>query len=94
MPAADVDRETAVALSNVLRERRKKLGLTQEQLADLAEMDAKYYQSLENGRNNSKPDSLANPSLKILRKLAGAYGTTVPDLMWDVFERSEDSPEP
>lgn len=90
MAATDTDRAMAVALSRTLRERRKSLGKTQEELAGLAGIDAKYYQSLENGRNNSKPESLANPSLKILRKLAGAYGVSVPDLMWDVFGDEDD----
>jgi transcriptional regulator with XRE-family HTH domain len=81
----DSDRQMAEALSKTLRKHRKQTGRTQEELAGLAGIDAKYYQSLENGRNNSKPESLANPSLKIIRKLAGAYGISVPDLMWDVF---------
>lgn len=91
MAATDVDRAMAAALSRTLRERRKQLGKTQEELAALAGMDAKYYQSLENGRNNSKPDSLANPSLRILRQLASAYGVSVPDLMFEVFDASDDT---
>lgn len=72
-----------------MRTHRKKAGRTQEELASLAGIDAKYYQSLESGRNNSKPESLANPSLKIIRKPAGAYGVSVLALMWDVLGDDE-----
>lgn len=85
MAATDVDRKMADALALSLRRHRKKLGKTQEELAGEAGIDAKYYQAMESGKGNSAPDSVANPSLQVLRKLASAYGVTVPDLMWDVF---------
>lgn len=75
----------AEALSRTLRKHRKTLGKTQEELAGLAGIDAKYYQSMESGKGNSSPGSIANPTLQVLRKLADAYGLSVPDLIWDVF---------
>lgn len=85
MAVEEVDREIASALREVLRRHRDATGLTQEQLAAKAGIDWKYYQSLESGKGNSSRDSIANPTLQVLRKLAGAYGVPVPDLIWDVF---------
>lgn len=85
MAATDVDRQIAEALSKVLRANRKRVGKTQEELAGLAGIDAKYYQAMESGKGNSSATSVANPSLQVIRKLADAFGVTVPDLMWDVF---------
>lgn len=92
MAATDIDRQMAEALSRTLRSHRKKVGKTQEELAGLAGIDAKYYQSMESGRGNSSPDSVANPSLQVIRKLATAYGVSVPDLMWDVFNDGGEYP--
>lgn len=89
MATEQIDRETAAALKQSLRRFREGTGLTQEQLAERAGIDWKYYQALENGKGNSAKDSVANPSLQIIRKLAGAYGVSVPDLMWDVFNDDE-----
>lgn len=74
----------AAALAAALRTRRKAIGLTQEQLAAAAGIDAKYYGSLENAQGNSSGRA-ANPSLQVIRKLSEAYGISVPDLMFDVF---------
>lgn len=84
-----MDREAARRLGDTLRNRRTETGLTQQQLADRAGIDWKYYQALENAKGNSAKDSVANPSLQVLRRLADAYDTTVPDLMWDVFGQRE-----
>ena len=84
MAATDIDREVAAALATALRTRRKAAGLTQEQMAARAEIDPKYYGSLENAQGNSTGRA-ANPSLQVLRKLADGYGVSVPDLMFDVF---------
>ncbi|MET0931581.1 MAG: helix-turn-helix transcriptional regulator [Aeromicrobium sp.] len=90
MAATDTDRQMAEALSKTLRSHRKRVGKTQEELAGVAGIDSKYYQSMESGRGNSSADSVANPSLQVLRKLAEAYGVSVPDLMWDVFNDGAD----
>lgn len=87
MAASDIDRDVAAALATALRTRRKAAGLTQEQLAARAEIDVKYYGSLENAQGNSTGRA-ANPSLQIIRKLADSYGVSVPDLMFDVFGSS------
>jgi transcriptional regulator with XRE-family HTH domain len=57
-----------------LRELREKAGLTQEQLAQLSEVDYKYIQRLE-----SKDPS--SPSLNILEKLAKAFKIKVSKLL-------------
>lgn len=92
MAVEKIDREIARTLGEVLRRHRDSTGLSQEKLAALAGVDWKYYQSLESGKGNSSRDSIANPTLQVLRKLAGAYGVPVPDLVWDVFNDEADSP--
>ncbi len=90
------DRDMAEALRTVLKKRRSETGLSQEKLAERAGIDWKYYQALESGWSNTAKGSPANPTLQVLRKLAEAYGISVPDLMWDVFgERgAEFHPQP
>ena len=51
---------------------RKNAGLTQEQLAEKAEIDLSYLGRIEMGQEN--------PSLKYLNKLATALGVKVPEL--------------
>jgi len=57
-----------------LRKLREKHKLTQEQLAQLAEVDYKYIQRLE-GKTPS------SPSLNIIEKLAKAFGITISQLL-------------
>ena len=57
-----------------IRKLREKHNLTQEQLAQLAEVDYKYIQRLE-GKTPS------SPSLNIIEKLAKAFGITISQLM-------------
>ena len=57
-----------------IRKLREKHNLTQEQLAQLAEVDYKYIQRLE-GKTPS------SPSLNIIEKLAKAFGLTISQLM-------------
>ncbi len=54
----------SVALGVAMRERRKELGLSQESLANEADLDRTYVGGLERGERN--------PTLKVLWKLARA----------------------
>lgn len=75
----------AEALSAAMRSRRKAAGLSQVEVAERAEMDPKHYQALESGFTSYRDRKPANPNLDTLRRIALAYGTTVPDLMHEVF---------
>lgn len=52
---------------------RKKLGLSQEALADAADIDRTYVSQLERAK--------VNPSLAVLVRIAGALNVTVSDLL-------------
>lgn len=56
-----------------VRDRRKALGLTQEQLAYRAPVSLKTLQRLESGR--------FSPSMTTLRAVAGVLGCSVADLL-------------
>ena len=57
-----------------LKDLRNKKKITQEKLADLAELEYKYIQRLE----SKKPSS---PTLNTLEKIAKAFNTTVSKLV-------------
>jgi len=69
-----MESETGKRLFVRLRELRQKRGLTQEALAERADIKYKHYQSIEGGR---KPDV----RLSTLVKLAKAHGMDV----WELF---------
>ena len=56
-------------MGGLIRERRIILGLTQQELADYADMSLRMLVALENDK--------ANPSLKILEALASVLGMEV-----------------
>lgn len=60
-------------LGDNIRELRKKKGLTQEKLAELAHMDPKSVIEIENGNRN--------PTLKTIRKIALALKVDVSELL-------------
>lgn len=62
------------ALRLRLRQLRKIHELTQEEVAELASIDAKYYQDLELGRRD-------NPGLSVLINLAKVYAIRVYQLL-------------
>ncbi|MBM0743967.1 helix-turn-helix transcriptional regulator [Phormidium sp. CLA17] len=55
-----------------IRRRRRELDLSQEELAERAEMNRTYLSDVERGE--------VNPSLEIIDKLAGALGISVANL--------------
>lgn len=64
--------ETAVALGKRIRALRERGELTQEQLAESAELSLKHLGLIERGQ--------ANPTLSSLEGLAKAFGLTLPEL--------------
>jgi len=62
-----------------VRRLREKLGWTQEQLAEVAEMSATYIGFIERGENV--------PTLTIILKLADALGVTPAQLIADVSRK-------
>lgn len=62
-----------IMLGKMLKKARKKAGLTQEQVADMASLSVPYIGYLETG--------LRKPSLKTLKKLAKVLGAKVSDLI-------------
>jgi transcriptional regulator with XRE-family HTH domain len=54
-----------------LKKRRKLMGLSQEKLALLSDIDRTYVQLLEKAK--------ANPSIKLMEKLANTLGISVKD---------------
>ena len=63
-----------IRLGNHLRILRRKNKLTQEKLADLADLEYKYIQRLE----GKKPSS---PTLNSLEKLSKAFDTSISELL-------------
>ncbi len=75
MPGIDLSSK----FGRVIRRRRKKLGLSQEELAHQAGITRNYVSLLELGQRN--------PSLNVIALLARALGTTVTSLARDVESR-------
>lgn len=65
--------ESDIKLGKRLQKARKEAGLTQEQIADKANLSVPYIGYLETG--------LRKPSLKTLKKLAKIMGVKVSDLI-------------
>ncbi len=81
----ELERTRALALAGRLRELRAAKGMTQEEAAHAAGMDRNHYQLLESGLSDRKKHTPANPRLSTLAALCSVFGTTVPDLVVDVF---------
>ena len=62
-------------IANTIKVRRKALGITQEELSDLAGIDRTYASQLER--------AIANPSLTVLCKVANSLGLKLVDLIGD-----------
>ena len=66
-------KDIALAFGEVVRARRKELGMSQEQLGFKAELDRTYISGVERG--------VRNPSLRIVDSLAKALGSTAGSLL-------------
>ena len=60
-------------LAQSVKLRRKELGLSQEELAELAEIDRTYASQIERG--------VANPSLEVLYRVARSLEIELPSLL-------------
>ncbi len=67
--------DVQVRFGNRLREVREKVGVSQEKLADLAQLHRTYVSSVERGKRNI--------SLQNIERLAHALGVSLKDLMPD-----------
>lgn len=69
------------AFAKTLIERRKRMGLTQEQVALAADINRNHYQLMEHARADRRTNSPANPRMSTLIKLAKVFDCTVADLL-------------
>ena len=71
--------DSRIALGKRIRWLRTKVGLTQEQLAERAELSMKHLGEIERGKGN--------PTLSSLENIADAFGVSLPDLFEFKHER-------
>ncbi len=76
---------TRFILGTTIRKFRERQGLSQEKLAEKANITYQYLSSLENGRENF--------TIGVLEKLAGALRQTFPDLVAASFSRDQSADE-
>lgn len=67
------------AFAGVLRERRERAGLTQEDLAELADISARHVSFLETGRRQ--------PTLTALAALSTGVGVSMAEMVQDIEDR-------
>lgn len=79
------DPEIAQALGARLKELRAGVDLTLQEVEGATGITAKHVQLIERGRSYTKGGKAPNPRLSTLAVLCEAYGTTVPQLMVDIF---------
>lgn len=65
--------KTKKQLSIIVREKRKAVGLSQEEFAEEAQIDRTYVSQIERG--------VANPSLSVLCKIADVFNIEVSELL-------------
>lgn len=75
------ERHLAKTLATTIRARRQELGLTQEQVANIAGIDRNHYQVMESGLSDRKQHSALNPKLFTILKLARALDMTVDEFL-------------
>ena len=68
-------------IASTIKVQRKMLGITQEELADLAGIDRTYASQLER--------AIANPSLSVLCRVAEALGLNLIDLIGECSKPSQ-----
>ena len=72
---ASPGRDVRVAFGLAVRRRRTQAGISQERLAELADVERAYVSALERGKRN--------PTLLTQQRLAGALGITLQQLIAD-----------
>ena len=75
------ERAFASTFAKTLIERRRRMGLTQEQVALAADINRNHYQLMEHARADRRTNSPANPRMSTLIKLAKVFDCSVPDLL-------------
>ena len=65
--------KTKKQLSIIVREKRKEIGLSQEEFAEEAQIDRTYVSQIERG--------VANPSLSVLCKIADVFHIKISELL-------------
>lgn len=65
--------KTKKQLSIIVREKRKAIGLSQEEFAEEAQIDRTYVSQIERG--------VANPSLSVLCKIADVFQIKISELL-------------
>jgi transcriptional regulator with XRE-family HTH domain len=68
-------RDVRVTFGLAVRRRRKQVGVSQERLAELAEVERAYVSALERGKRN--------PTLVTQHRIAAALGVTLQQLLAD-----------
>lgn len=84
MPRQRPAEELSVELGAQLRRLREKLGLSIEQVANEAGINAKQYQLLETGLSNRYPPTSANPTIGQLIAVGRVFRERMPSLRLDV----------
>ncbi len=93
MSESAVEKQLMAILWQHLAALRAARGLTQDDVANAAGMSKNHYQLLESGWSNRETKSPANPTMLTLIKVSEALGTTVPDLVAVLFNRTRPDTE-
>ncbi|MFB7878021.1 MULTISPECIES: helix-turn-helix transcriptional regulator [unclassified Nocardia] len=88
MSESAVEKQLVAILGQRLAALREARGLSQEEVAHAAGISRQHYQLLERGWGVRSTQSPANPRLSTLIALSKVLGTTVPDLVDEMFGRT------
>ncbi|MFF2087585.1 helix-turn-helix domain-containing protein [Nocardia sp. NPDC058176] len=88
MSESAVEKQLVAILGERLAALRAVRGLSQEEVAHAAGISRQHYQLLENGWGVRSTKAPANPRLSTLIALSEVLGTSVPDLVGEMFGRS------
>ncbi|WP_349828914.1 hypothetical protein [Brevibacterium litoralis] len=82
-----VERVLALAISDVLKDRRGDTTFTQAEVAAAAGMAKNPYQNLESGLSNRSARSPANPGIQTLFRISQALHMPFKDLLVQIADR-------
>ncbi|WP_278264946.1 helix-turn-helix transcriptional regulator [Nocardia sp. AG03] len=88
MSESAVEKQLVAILGQRLATLREARGLSQEEVAHAAGISRQHYQLLEHGWGVRSTKAPANPRLSTLIALSKVLGTTVPDLVDEMFGRT------